>query len=278
VSEIRTRALVLSHFDQRESDRLVHLYTEDLGRVSAIAKGARRSKRRFPGTLEILTLLDVRIVDPPRASLMRLEGARLIAPFEGLVNDLGRYAIACQLLELLDRVTGEREAAPDLFRFAIGVLDVLRAETPDRLLALLVLVKTISRLGYRPQLASCSACGRAIGVRESGLGFEPRHGGALCADCRDGEVFPINARLLLGLEAGLRAPLAQRGSTGLVADDVRRLELCVDRFFRFHIGLELRSMPFLRDLLPLAVLDGSQRRGENAPTPARGGEQRLRLP
>ena len=128
MQEIRTRALVLRCFDQRESDRLIHLYTESCGRVSVIAKGARRSRRRFPGVLEILTLLDVRIVDPPRASMMRLEGARLAAPFEGLVNDLGRYAIACQLLELLDRLTGEREANPELFHFAVGVLDVLRVE------------------------------------------------------------------------------------------------------------------------------------------------------
>ncbi|MCZ6822253.1 MAG: DNA repair protein RecO, partial [Deltaproteobacteria bacterium] len=59
--EFRTRALVLRTFDLAESDRLVHLYTEDLGRVSAIAKGARRSQRRFPGTLEIFNLLDAQL-------------------------------------------------------------------------------------------------------------------------------------------------------------------------------------------------------------------------
>ena len=75
--EYRTRALVLRTFDQGESDRVVHLYTETHGRVGAIAKGARRSKRRFPGTLEILSLIDVRLVDPPRAQLMRLESAKL---------------------------------------------------------------------------------------------------------------------------------------------------------------------------------------------------------
>ena len=131
MAEIRTRALVLRCFDQRESDRLVHLYTETAGRVSAIAKGARRSRRRFPGTLEILTVLDARLVDPPRAELMRLEGARVVAPFEDLVGDLGRYAIACQLLEILDRLTGEREASPQLFHFALGVLDVLADATVE---------------------------------------------------------------------------------------------------------------------------------------------------
>jgi len=80
-AEHRTRALVLRTFDQGESDRVVHLYTRTLGRVGAIAKGARRSKRRFPGTLEILSVVEVRLVDPPRAALMRLESAKLARAF-----------------------------------------------------------------------------------------------------------------------------------------------------------------------------------------------------
>ena len=270
MAEIRTRALVLRCYDQRESDRLVQLYTEQVGRVAAIAKGARRSKRRFPGTLEILTTLDVRLVDPPRAQLMRLEGARLLRPFEGLVADLGRYAVACQLVELLGRLTGEHQANPELFAFALGVLEVLRRERADRLLALLVLTKTISHLGYRPQLVSCAACGAEIAPGGRGTGFEPRHGGAVCADCREPEGFPVPARLLLGLETGIRSRLAERGALGLGSEDVRRLELMIDRFFRFHVGVELRSTAFLRQTLPLERLDGRTGPGDNAPAPERG--------
>ena len=271
MAEIRTRALVLRCYDQRESDRLVHLYSEDEGRISAIAKGARRSRRRFPGLLEILTLIDARLVDPPRASLMRLEGARLVQPFEGLVNDLGRYAIACQLAELLDRVTGEREANPGLFRFAVGVLDVLRAERPDRLLALLVLAKTVALLGYRPQLASCSLCGRPLAPGARNAGFEPRHGGAVCPSCREDPLGPVPAGLLLALEAGLGRPLRERASLGLAAADVRRAEQLLERFFRFHIGIELRSTPFLREVVSVWV-DAGPPAGQNAPSSASGGK------
>ncbi len=269
--EYRTRALVLRTFDQGESDRLVHLYTEQLGRVSAIAKGARRSKRRFPGTLEILTLLEVRMVDPPRSSLMRIEGAKLSEPFEGLVDDLGRYAIACQFLELLDRFTGEREPSPELFHFARGVLGVLAAEEPDRLLALLIVLKTLARLGYRPQLASCSVCGAALAAPGPAAGFDPRHGGALCADCRQPGDAGVPPGLLLALEAGVRRPLVERGALGLEGPLLLRAQVLVDRFFRFHIGAELRTDPFLRSILPLERLDAAQARADTAPDP-RGGE------
>src|SRR5882672_11430131 len=177
--EHRTRALVLRTFDQGESDRVVHLYSEALGRIAAIAKGARRSKRRFPGTLEILSIVDVRLVDPPRAQLARLEAAKLVRAFEGIPASLGRYAIACQFLELLNRATPERQAQPELFQFALGVLDVLDGETPDRLLAL---AKTLARIGYRPQLVRCALCGADL-PSDGWVGFVPGHGGAVCRSC-----------------------------------------------------------------------------------------------
>jgi DNA repair protein RecO (recombination protein O) len=258
--EHRTRGLVLRTFDQGESDRVIHLYTESQGRVGAIAKGARRSKRRFPGTLEILSLVDVRLVDPPRAQLMRLESAKLIGAFEGITGRLARYAIACQFLELLDRLTAEREAHPELFHFAVGVLEVLREAEPDRLLALLVLAKTLARLGYRPQLVRCAICGVELAATASRVSFLPAHGGAVCRSCAGPEEAAVPVRLLRALEAGLRQPLRARGELGLDPRDVERAELLVERFFRFHIGTELRSAGFLRQ----ALADAEDSRGDEA--------------
>lgn len=264
--EHRTRGLVLRTFDQGESDRVVHLYTEKLGRVGAIAKGARRSKRRFPGTLEILSLVDARLVEPPRAALLRLEGAKLEGAFEGITASLGRYAIACQFLELLDRLTAERESLPELFHFAVGVLDVLREEPPDRLLALLVLAKTLARLGYRPQLVACALCGGELPGGAARVAFSPAHGGAVCPRCAREEAEIVPTRLLRALEAGLRQPLRARGSLGFGSRDVERAERLIDRFFRFHIGFELRSEAFLRSALAeTPAVDVDRGRGDTAP-------------
>jgi len=267
--EHRTRALILRTFDQGESDRVVHLYTAAVGRVSAIAKGARRSKRRFPGTLEILSVADVRLVDPPRAQLMRLENAKLVRSFEAIPLRLGRYAIACQFLELLDRSTPERQPQPELFSFALGVLDVLDQSEPDALLALLVLAKTLARLGYRPQLVRCAQCDSDLpaGTR---VAFMPGHGGAVCRACAPVEDARVPARLLRALENGLRQPLRARGELGLSARDVELAGRLVERFFRFHIGFELRSEPFLRHALADAAartesVDGAAGREDTAP-------------
>jgi DNA repair protein RecO (recombination protein O) len=269
-AEHRTRALVLRTFDQGESDRVVHLYTEALGRISAIAKGARRSKRRFPGTLEILSVVDARLVDPPRAQLARLEGAKLVRAYEGIPARLGRYAIACQFLELLNRATPERQAQPELFQFACGVLDVLDGETPDLLLAVLVLAKTLARIGYRPQLVRCALCATDLPSDGSRVGFMPAHGGAVCRKCAGPDEARIPAIVLRALEAGLRQPLRARAELGLTARDVDLVARLVERFFRFHIGFELRSEAFLRQVFAddgghAESVDGATGRGDTAP-------------
>jgi DNA repair protein RecO (recombination protein O) len=268
-AEYRTRALVLRTFDQGESDRVVHLYTEALGRVGAIAKGARRSKRRFPGTLEILSVVDVRLVDPPRAALLRLETAKLARGFEGIPRHLGRFAIACQFLELLDRATPERQPQPELFHFAEGVLDVLDSETPDPLLALLVLAKTLARLGYRPQLVRCAVCGTEL-APATRVAFLPAQGGAVCRSCAGLDDARISARLLRALESGLRQPLRARATLGFGELDVELAARLVERFFRFHIGFELRSEAFLRQVLADGetsgdLVDGAPDREDTAP-------------
>jgi len=274
MAEYQTSALVLRTFDQGESDRLVHLYSLELGRVSAIAKGARRSRRRFPGTLEILNVVQVRIVESRRSSLLRLDGARLERSFDGLVRPLGRYAIGCILLELLDRYTGDREPHTALFRFAVGALDVVRGEQPDRLLALLLWLKTLAWLGYAPQLAQCGVCSRELAPRGGEVGFDPRHGGAVCRSCAQIEA-SVSPRVLLALSAGIRRPLAERTALGLADRDVQRAEALVAHFFRFHLGSDLRSLGFLQQVLPLGPLHAS---GFANASPGSGAPSQTRAP
>ena len=49
---LKTEAIVLRSMRYGEADRILHLFTPDRGRLSAIAKGVRRAKSRFGGRLE----------------------------------------------------------------------------------------------------------------------------------------------------------------------------------------------------------------------------------
>ncbi len=218
-------------------------------------------------------------MDPPRAQLMRLEAAKLVGSFEGITSNLGRYAIACRFLELLDRLTAEREAHPDLLHFAVGALEMLREAEPDRLLSVLVLAKTLARLGYRPQLSRCATCGSELPSGSARVAFLPGHGGAVCRSCAGPAESTVPVQLLRALETGLRQPLRTRAELGLGARDVERAELLVERFFSFQIGTELRTTAFLRQVLADAeesraharAVDAVGERGDTPPAVAPDG-------
>ena len=129
----RTEALILRSVDFGESDRILHLLVPESGRLTAIAKGARRSVRRFGGTLDLFNHLSVQVWKSGKASMARLEQAQLIEAFGSLRADSARFALGCYLLELLDRLAPEGGAPADmarLFRFALASLGSVAARPP----------------------------------------------------------------------------------------------------------------------------------------------------
>jgi DNA repair protein RecO (recombination protein O) len=163
VANTTTEALVLRAVDFGESDRIVHLLVPDAGRLTAIAKGARRSVRRFPGTLDLFNHLRVQVERRRSSGLARLEQATLIEPFTPLRRSPARFALGCYLLELLDRLAPEGAARADgrrLFSFALAALRTVA--TPRRIdsrLRTLLELRALDALGLRPELNRCVRSG-----------------------------------------------------------------------------------------------------------------------
>jgi DNA repair protein RecO (recombination protein O) len=227
----------------------VHLLTPDAGRVTAIAKGAKRSRRRFPGTLDVLNRLRVQLAPRRRpGTLARLELAQLVDCHPGLRERPERFALACFLVELIDRLSPEGAGGPEagrVFRFAAGALRALEGASPDGRLRVLLELRALDAVGLRPELARCVRCG---GEPDA---FHIAEGGALCARC--GAETPgalrVSRGTLRALEQGLRLPLSHLARLGLAGGGLAEARELLARFQRFHVGLELRSERFLDALL-----------------------------
>ena len=99
---LSTQAIVLQTIDYGEYDRLVSLYTRDFGRLRAIAKGAKRSQKRFGSALEPCTHVQADFVDREHRGLSRLERCRIISAFPELALDIRKVAYGHYFLELAD--------------------------------------------------------------------------------------------------------------------------------------------------------------------------------
>lgn len=260
MASFRCEAVLLRAVEFGESDLIVHLLTPEAGRLTAIAKAARRSHRRFPGTLDLFNHLEVHGRRRPRASMAFLERARLVDPFLGLRRDRARYALASFVAEMLDRMAPEGLAPDDaarLFGFAVESLSQIASVRPDRALRVVLELRALDALGLRPELGRCVRCGRvpAEGIDEAHrVGFHVPDGGIVCSTCGlrlDGLV-PVAVGTLRRLEAALRGDPKDWLEIGLEAEALVQAELLVFRFQRFHVGVELRSERFLSESLSIA--------------------------
>lgn len=180
----RTCGIVLRVADQGESDELVTVYSRELGRVTGIAKGAKRSARRFVNKLEEFSLL-LLFLRPPRgpSGLSLIAEAELLRAHLSLRTVYPRYVAATYLGELTLRFTRENDPDHRIFTLLQWGLDALdRGEVPVRIAALFHLL-LLDAAGYRPELNRCGHCRQPVDAGRTFL-LLPGNGSLLCSSCR----------------------------------------------------------------------------------------------
>jgi DNA repair protein RecO (recombination protein O) len=181
----RDDGLLLRSVDFGESDRVLTLLTRESGKLSVLAKGARRSKKRFAGALEPFSLLRVEIA-AGRGALARLESATILRAFPKLLGDLARMTTAGALLGLVRELTPEAVADPEVFEDTVQLLAALDAsQLSERALSVCFQLQQLSRAGFSPRLHACGSCGKRPEPGRA-TDFDARRGYIVCQACGGG--------------------------------------------------------------------------------------------
>jgi DNA repair protein RecO (recombination protein O) len=201
----KTEAIVLRSIRLGEADRVLHLYTEDRGRVGAVAKGVRKVKSRFGGRLEPLSRVKL-VLHEGRSDLCTVTAADTVHAHASLREGratIERATEACDaVLRLFDAAEPNRPAY-NLLCHELALLDSSAAAS-RRAQALAFRLKLLLAAGFAPELASCASCGEA----EHLGGFSPSAGGIVCAGCEAGS-FPLGEEAHRYLVTALARPLAE---------------------------------------------------------------------
>jgi DNA repair protein RecO (recombination protein O) len=177
-----TDALLLRSVDYGESDRVLTLLTRRFGKITCIARAARRSKKRFGGVLQPFSLLAVAI-ELRRAGMPMLQSAQLIRHPERIVANLERVSAGYAGLELIRELTPEHEADDAIFDLGLELLDALDAErsAPSALLVCFE-ARLLAIAGFAPMLGACGHCGKQAKATQRAR-FDAAHGHLVCASC-----------------------------------------------------------------------------------------------
>lgn len=240
-------AIVLRHVDFRESDRVVVLLTRDFGRISGLARGVRRSVKRFAGRLDLFSEVELHFREG-RGELCNLEDGTLVSAHLGIRDDLYHIAWASYFSELVERLYGVGEPHPEAYELLASALNYLSHPGAQAAVLRGYELRLLVEAGLQPELEHCVSCRRSV-LGELRACFVVTRGGVQCEHC-----IPIEPERVLPQEslrfltAAIRKPPEQLKTlhcSERAAKGIR--ELMMD-FTRHHVGGSLRSATFLAGL------------------------------
>ncbi len=242
-----TEAIVLHTFPYSESSKIVRLATRDHGVVSAVAKGAHRTKSAFGARLQILSDGVAHVYVRHNRDLQTLSAFDLTKDRQVLARDLRRYAAALAMAELVLRFAPQ-EPNPDLYDLLQRSLDWLVEAPADAIPAvgLATLWSGVRALGFTPTLNTCAVDGRQLD--ETARDFSVIEGGFMCSQCAGSRE---TARLPPEDSAALRSFVS--GAIPAVELEPKHLaahrRLCA-RFVHWHVaeGKTLNALQFWETL------------------------------
>lgn len=243
----RVDAVVLRHSDYGEADRLLTLYTRELGKTRALAKGARKIASRKAGHIEPFTHVKLQLAKG--RDMLIVTQADTVEAYQPLRDDLILTSHASYVIELLDRFTYQDETENSvIFRLLTETLARLASKADPWLIIRYYEMRLLDHLGFRPQLFECANCRREILAEDQFFSYSA--GGVICPRCGQGlrNVKPISVETLKYLRHFQRSNYAD-ASRARPEPEVRdEAESLMQGYFTYLLERELNTPGFLKSI------------------------------
>jgi DNA repair protein RecO (recombination protein O) len=247
-----TPAIVLRRSAYGDFDLIVTVLSLSQGKLTVMAKNARKSRKRFPGMLELFSLIHMECRSPRRGGMTMLQEVELENPFAGIRVHVMKTSYAsfwAELVHLWLEEGKEQARIYHLLRYCLDAMD--SGIIPCEELSVLFQLRFLSYSGLSPNLSKCQRCHVQLdGIKGGPLFFELAKGGILCQGCSSNHLSGVKLskgtlkQLLWIQENDLRTAARLKFSPPALMDGLQFLE----KFVVFHVGKEPKSLKFLRNL------------------------------
>lgn len=253
-----TLGIVLRRVNYGETDKILTLFSREHGRISAIAKGARKAVSRLSGATEVLTCTRFQLATGK--SLEIVTQCEVEESFAALRNDLVRLAHGLYLADVMDHSVEDGAPHPELFDLLRTGLHLVQSFTPPEMAARWFELQLLNDLGYAPNLLACAVCDTPMPgefARDEGFALSASQGGILCprharpAAQDDHSPLSYGALRLIQALAGVSTEAAPETLPALPTPGPKNLDLArlaLRRSLRYRLERDLKSLEFLDSL------------------------------
>lgn len=253
MSGFSTAAIVLRRIDYGDYDYIITLFTRSNGKIPVIAKSAKKSKKRFPGILEVFSVLDV-VFDYGRSrkGMPYLKEAALKHPFFNIRSSILKTAYASYWSEVVNLWLEEgqkHETLYRLFSFVLSMLDL--SEMDEASLSILFQTRFLTLAGYQPNLDQCTACKKSVSELTCSHFFPSLAGGGIvCGHCSEGKTgkYLITKGTLKQLQWIDSPNLDKASRMRFSSSALKECTEFLESFVPYHLGREPKSLTFLKQI------------------------------
>jgi DNA repair protein RecO (recombination protein O) len=242
----RVEGIVIRSTDYGEGNKILVLLAKELGKISVMARGAKKPKSRLGAAAQLFTRGEYTYFKSGGSGMGTLNAAEIIASHHGVRENLRQSAYAAYLAEMADRMLNDMEGGGIVFGQLAAGLDALEAGKDPEIVAHIFEMTMLREAGCAPVFAACVQCGGEIGEPW----FSISAGGGVCPRCRgteaDAERMDSKAYRLLQLLQ--RVDLRMLGSVAVSKATKQTLNDVMSRYMDYHIGLNWRSRNFIRQM------------------------------
>ncbi|MFW6012009.1 MAG: DNA repair protein RecO [Desulfosalsimonas sp.] len=253
MSGFSTPAILLRRIDHGDYDLIVVFLTLEKGKISVIAKNAKKSRKRFLGLLEPFTALKL-VCGPSRSSAMPiLKEASMQSPFAGIRADVYKTLYAGYWAELINGWMEDWKPQPRIYRLlyeALSALDLGSADPAET--SIIFQIRFLSIAGYSPKLDSCCKCGLLLDRIPAGeVIFDLEKGGIVCNGCAAG-VSRTRLRISKGTVKQLcwirENEFKKLQRLRFTQKSVREAQIAMESFIPYYLGRMPRSLKVLEQM------------------------------
>ncbi len=242
----QTEAVIIKKTKLGEADRILTLYTPDMGKIQAVAKGVRRPKSKLAGHLELLTHSLVSLAHG--RNLDTIIGSQTINSFLPLKSDLSLTSYALYVIELVNQFTPEHTEDRPLFRLLLETMQQQCQPGDSELVLRYFELHLLHEVGYRPQLQQCVVCHQLLEPVTNS--FSSSAGGVLCPNCRPGQAltYPLSVNALKVLRLLQSSDYNTINRLKMTRELSHELETIIRNYLKYLLEREVKSVAWLDTL------------------------------
>ncbi len=242
--QVVDKGLILRETPYKEADVMLNILTESAGKISVLARGARRKGSKFSAAIALLTYSEFTLYES--GGRYTLNEAEPIELFYNIRNDLQKLSLASYFAEVLERAADEDTINPELLRLGLNSLYALAHTSISATKIKAVFELKIAALaGYMPNVFSCICCDETDDL----MAFDIRNGGLVCPRCNSVGNRAVDASAVDAMRYILLADMKKIFSFSISDASMKLLSSITDEYLSIHFGKNFKTNLFYKSLL-----------------------------